>query len=98
MMNLIKRAFLDPQEQELLVEKSSVSKMTLDDLYVEAHRFGEVELGSSFYPQRATIKLPSDSVCGDFLHVQCRKHDNIKQNLAECIERARKVISFYRTL
>jgi hypothetical protein len=97
-MNIIKRAFSESGSQEFLRGYKDVSKMTLDDLYMEAKSIGEVEMGSSFYPYKTTIKLPSEVICGDYLHVQCKKHDNIKQNLADCIDRARKIISFYRSL
>lgn len=97
-MNLIKRAFENSIEQEFISGAGSVSKLSLDELYAEAQRLGEVEIGGAFYPKKATIKLPRDSVCGDFVHVQCKKHDDIKQNLSDCIHRARKIVNFYTSL
>lgn len=76
----------------------SNTKMTLDELYNEGRRFGEVCIGMTFNPQGCEIKMNSDLVKGDFIYVKSKRHDNPRDNLAECIQRASLIVQFYKQM
>lgn len=61
---------------------------TLDDLFSAANEIGEVEIGGSFSKNSAEIKIHCE--LGHF-YVKCKKYDTVKENLAECIHRARHI-------
>ena len=74
------------------------TQATLDDLLATAQRYGRVEIGGSFHPNSAEIKLKDTTVSGDYVIVRSREHSTIKENLAECIHKAEQVITFYRSM
>jgi hypothetical protein len=74
------------------------TQATLDDLMATAQTLGRVELGGSFHPQGAEIKLPPSSVNDDFIYIRSRNLPTMKENLAVCIHRAQQVIQFYKSI
>lgn len=83
---------LTEQASEYLPRATSA---TLDDLLAKAQRLGRVEMGGSWHPNGAEIRLDLGE---DLTFVRSRKLPTIKENLAECIHRAEQYIRFHNSI
>lgn len=72
----------------------SLKELSLDDLYKNASQLGEVKIGGILGPDMASIDC--NFTGDDFVMIKCRKYPDVKQNLAEAIERAMKLREFYK--
>lgn len=68
-------------------------ELSLDDLYAEGQRYGRVEVGGTFHPNEARIKL--NFTGDDYISVKSKNAPTVKENLAECIAKARALKQFY---
>jgi len=75
-------------EQEFI---PAPNKLSLDELYDAAQELGKVEIGS-FSQNKAELKV---NFTKDYIDLKCEKYPDVRQNLAEVIERARKLKQFY---
>ena len=71
----------------------AMKEMTLDDLYVLARQLGKVEIGGTFHPEAA--KLDCNFTGDDYVFIRCTKYPDVKQNLADVIQRAEQLKAFY---
>ena len=81
-------------QEEVLV--SNVNALSLDELFEIASRLGELETGGFRGGKCAQIKLSGTGE--DYINVKSHKYPTLKENIQECISRARKIIDFYRTI
>lgn len=75
---------------------SNVSNLSLDDLFEISGRIGNLETGGILGAQAAQIKLKNTGE--DYIVVKSRHYQTLKENIQECISRARNIINLYNTL
>lgn len=72
----------------------ALKELTLDDLYKMARQLGKVEIGGSFISAESA-EIRCNFTGNDFVNLKCSKYPDVKQNLAEVIDRATRLKDFY---
>lgn len=96
MTTLVKGLLSSPNKSSEYIPRAT--QATLDDLLSAAQTMGVVELGGTFHPQGAEIKLRTALVSDDFIYIRSRNLPTMKENLAVCIYRAQQVVQFYKSM
>lgn len=98
---------MDPMRQVSRLFRVSDSEATyiprptqasLDDLYALGSTLGEVSMGTTFKPRGCEIKLHAHKIRGDFIYIRSDSYPTLKENLADVIQRAERVINFYQSM
>lgn len=81
-------------EQEFI---AATEKLSLDDLYNEAKRYGELTTGGAFSGANSA-QITLNFVGHDYVCVKSRTFPTLHENIAECISKARKLKVFYKEI
>ena len=84
------------EEPEYIPTSRSPEHMSLDELFEIAATFGELETGGVRTRHGAEIRV--SNVDGDWIRVRSEKCETLKQNIAECITKARAVRDLYKSM
>lgn len=68
---------------------------TFEELNAEAERFGKVEIGRMW---SNNVSIKCNFTTPDFVVLSCRRHADVKDNLAEVLAKAKALTYFYETL
>lgn len=72
----------------------SAKALSLEELFELASKVGKLTTGSSFSGlNSAELKL--HGCHGDYISVKSKNHMTLRENIAECIDRGRRIQSLY---
>lgn len=84
------------QAAQQFLPGNNAQKLSLDDLYEMANRFGKVEIGG--IGGREVVEIKLNFTGHDYVSIKCKDRPTMKENLAECIAKAQMFKKFYQEM